>query len=147
MLYISLFLFGDRLCLFTVKTNVSYAEAQEPSSHPSSSSFFFFFFSFSVRWASYSIIYKTPGKVPSFVTFLLFAFFFLSLNYRLIWSLFFIILTVESSNTPGGGGGILRLIFTVFGLIINRYVQNPYPIMFILRPYYIPHLSHFWTNM
>ena len=100
-LYISL-PFGDRLCLFTVKTNVSYAEAQEPSSHPSSSSFFFFFFSFSVRWASYSIIYKTPGKVPSFVTFLLFAFFFLSLNCRLIWSLFFIILTVESSNTPGG---------------------------------------------
>ena len=128
-----------------MKTNVSYAGAQEPfppPPPPPPPPFFFFFF-FSVTRASYSIIYKTRHKVPSFVTFLLFVF-FSPLNCRLIWSLFYTFYC-RSSNTPGGGGGggegrgILGLILTGY---VHLASQNTYPIIVYSVANYIPLLSH-----
>ena len=48
-------------------------------------------------------IYKTPHKVPSFVTFSLF-FFFLSIKLNCRLGPFFIILAVEVAIRRGGGG-------------------------------------------
>ena len=48
------------------------------------------------------------------------------------------------SGMVGGGGGVLRLIFSRYVLLAS---ESPYPIIVYSVANYRPHLSHFWAKM
>ena len=54
-------------------------------------------------------------------------------------SLFYMVLM-----PPGGGGGVLGLIFAGYVPLTS---QSLYPIIVYSVASYRPHLSHFWANM